>query len=201
MGGKDTLDWNVSWRETREGVGRLKKPTHSFYFEDYKLTGKAFSSQSPQRSTPQEIRIGLFRSSLRIGIRFQSIHTNLYFQKTIIMLSDSKLEIMAPPSCDISKTQVKLMTNVEAPPPNLSPPFLLSIQRWLIQSESLASSGHTDEMPQIFFFPFQSAYDLVYIADGLCRRQVKGERTPSELTPATSLQKRVLCLRVPKFMT
>jgi len=43
-GRKDTLDWNVSWRETREGVGRLKKPTHSFYFEDYKLTGKAFSS-------------------------------------------------------------------------------------------------------------------------------------------------------------
>ena len=54
---------------------------------------------------------------------------------------------------------------------------------------------------RFFFFPFQSAYDLVYIADGLCRRQVKGERTPSELTPATSLQKRVLCLRVPKFMT
>ena len=44
MGGKDTLDWNVSWRETGEGVGRLKKPIHSFYFEDYKLTGKAFSS-------------------------------------------------------------------------------------------------------------------------------------------------------------
>lgn len=44
MGGKNTLDWNVSWRETGEGVGRLKKPIHSFYFEDYKLTGKAFSS-------------------------------------------------------------------------------------------------------------------------------------------------------------
>lgn len=44
MGGKDTLDWNVSWRETGEGVGRLKKPIHSFYFEDYKLTGKTFSS-------------------------------------------------------------------------------------------------------------------------------------------------------------
>lgn len=30
MGGKDILDWNVSWRDTGEGVGRLKKPTHSF---------------------------------------------------------------------------------------------------------------------------------------------------------------------------
>ena len=29
MGGKDTLDGNISWRETGEGVEWLKKPTHS----------------------------------------------------------------------------------------------------------------------------------------------------------------------------
>jgi len=32
MGGKDTLDGNISWREAGEGAGRLKNATHSLIF-------------------------------------------------------------------------------------------------------------------------------------------------------------------------